>query len=509
MKRAYRTIYRFLQSRTFFKITLVVFLLESAIIAVSAAYPQAFDENFHFGLIRIYSHYWLPFLSSQPPHANAYGAVARDPSYLYHYLMSFPYRIIAHIFHETIGQVIAMRFIDIGLFGAGLILFRRLLLRVGMSGALTNVMLFLFILIPIVPQLAAQVSYDDLMIPLTVWAVLLTFNAIDQLRARRPSIVTFAGLLALCLITTVVKDAFLPIFGAIVVYLVVTGFKAYRHQFKQLKTQLRSSWRAQSKLMRIALVILVIVSSGLVIQRDGVNLVQYHTLQPNCSRVLSVSACKAYSPWYFNYKNQTALANSSGVQFMNPLLYPFDWLYWMWYRLFFAVSGPAKNFKNYPPLPLPAAAAIIVGVVGIAAVIKWHRRILKQNPYMVLLALISLFYIGALVVHGYVTYIHTNVLENMNGRYLLPVLLLVAAIIGQALSFQYTKRFRAKIILTVVVIFLFLEGGGVLTFIDRSDPSWDISNPSIVKANNAARHITKKIVISGKKTYGTNYWFFN
>ena len=74
-----------LGSRRFFLFILCFFLFEAAWIALSAVYPEAFDENFHFGLIQTYSHYWLPFFSSQPPHANAYGAVARDPSYLYHY----------------------------------------------------------------------------------------------------------------------------------------------------------------------------------------------------------------------------------------------------------------------------------------------------------------------------------------------------------------------------------------------------------------------------------------
>src|ERR1700689_5557788 len=125
MKKYLNRVNVILGSKWFFWIILVVFILSAAWIALSAVYPQAFDENFHFGLIQTYSHYWLPFLSSQPPHANAYGAVARDPSYLYHYLMSFPYRLIALFIHGQTGQVIALRFINIGFFSAGLILFRR------------------------------------------------------------------------------------------------------------------------------------------------------------------------------------------------------------------------------------------------------------------------------------------------------------------------------------------------------------------------------------------------
>jgi hypothetical protein len=80
MKNVMARILQFIKSPRFFKIILLFFLLEAVWITFSAAYPQAFDENFHFGLIQVYSHYWLPFLSRQPPNANAYGAVARDPS---------------------------------------------------------------------------------------------------------------------------------------------------------------------------------------------------------------------------------------------------------------------------------------------------------------------------------------------------------------------------------------------------------------------------------------------
>ena len=85
MKEFSKRLLKFISSPRFFVGVLVFFVFESVWIGFSAAYPQAFDENFHFGLIQVYSHHWLPFLSGQPSNANAYGAVARDPSYLYHY----------------------------------------------------------------------------------------------------------------------------------------------------------------------------------------------------------------------------------------------------------------------------------------------------------------------------------------------------------------------------------------------------------------------------------------
>jgi hypothetical protein len=386
MKNLIKRTYEFLRSSRFFKFIFLFFIFESVWIAFSAAYPQAFDENFHFGIIQVYSHYWLPFLSSQPAGASAYGAVARDPSYLYHYLMSFPYRFIALFLHTQIEQVIALRLINVGLLGSGLILSRRVLLRVGISAALANMTILVFVLIPIVPQLAAQINYDNLFIPLTAWAILLTFNVTDQLRARQPSIKSIIGLLSLCLLTGLVKYAFLPIFAGIIVFLIIVAFKAYRHKLRLLGSQLMRSWFTQPHYMKVVLLMIGVISIGMFVQRDGVNLIDYHSLEPNCSSILSVHACEAYSPWDYNYTQHNYLLSvKSTTSFMNPVFYTFNWIYWMWYRLFFAVNGPAQDFANYPPLPLPAAAAIVLAFGGAIATFKWRHKIFKGNINLILL----------------------------------------------------------------------------------------------------------------------------
>jgi hypothetical protein len=56
---------------------------------------------------------------------------------------------------------------------------------------------------------------------------------------------------------------------------------------------------------------------------------------------------------------------------------------------------------------------------------------------------------------------------------------------------------------------MFLEGGGLLTFIARSDNNWYWDNDAVVKVNHAAKKITSKIVVKGKETYTTKDWFFN
>src|SRR6185312_5810861 len=102
-----RRILTIVSSPRFFWAIVLLLAFQASWIALSARYPMAFDEDFHFGVIRIYAHHLSPFLSGQPPGADAYGAVAHDPSYLYHYLMSFPYRLISLFTDNQTAQVIA------------------------------------------------------------------------------------------------------------------------------------------------------------------------------------------------------------------------------------------------------------------------------------------------------------------------------------------------------------------------------------------------------------------
>jgi hypothetical protein len=194
---------------------------------------------------------------------------------------------------------------------------------------------------------------------------------------------------------------------------------------------------------------------------------------------------------------------------MNPLTFLLEWVYWMWYRLFFAVNGPVSGFTNYPPLPLPSAAAIVIVLIGLFCIIKWWHKIFHRNSHLIFLAITCAIYIVALVMQGYSSYRYTGILENMNGRYLLPIILLMAAIFARAIALALRKATTAKALISVFVLILFLQGGGFITFITRSDDTWYFQNTVVTKANNDARKIINPVVLNGEKQYSTSYWFFN
>lgn len=501
-----------LNSRRFFWAVLIFFLFESFWIALSAAYPMAFDENFHYGLIKLYAHYWLPFLTNQPPNADAFGAVPRDPSYLYHYSMSFPYRLIAQVTHSELRQIILLRLINIALFATGLILFRKLLLRVRLSVRFTNLILALFVLIPVVPLLAGQVNYDNMLLPLVAWACLLTLDVTDQIRANKLSIRTVLTLAIVCFLTTLVKYEFMPVFAGIVLFLLYIYQRSSVSSWRKLLPTLWKSWQKQPTRVRLILVILFVISVGLFAQRDGVNLVQYHTFSPECSKVLNVKSCSKYSPWAYNYYDhrevQKSLAKGT-MTYVNPVSYTGWWVYWLWYRSFFAVNGPTTDFTNYPPLPLPALAGMLIGIFGIVAIALRWRSLFKNNPYMLFFLIVSVIYLMALWFEAYTTYRYTGVFEIMNGRYVFPILLLIAALIAKSIAGLLRKFPTVKVSLALIALVFFLEGGGFMTFIARSNEKWDWPNSNVIRANNAARKVLQPVVYEGSKTYYTKEWFFN
>jgi len=491
-------IVRVLSSRLFWYGILVFFVLESLWVAVSSVYPMAFDEDFHLGLIKLYSHYWLPFLHQQPAGADALGAVARDPSYLYHYLFSFPYRVVALFTDSQTAQIIVLRLLNIGLFAVALVLFRRVLRVAGSSPALRNVSLAIFVLIPIVPLLAGQINYDNLVLPLMAWVCLLAHAALGQLKRREINYRTLGLLLSVSLLASLVTHIFLPIMVVVIGFVGGCALAAFWKHGKALRTALRAGFFGLSRWSKIGLMSLLVVSLGLFVQRDGVNVLSYGTPVPDCGQVLGVGRCDGYSPWA---RNELFAEQKNGSAMDRPLDYTTTWLMSLHFRSFFVVSGPNNQFANYPPLPLPSATAIVVLLSGVVALLLHWRQAFAGRRLLVLFLCISTVYAVALWLEDYSQYRYTGQPVAVNGRYLLVIVLPLAAIFGRALRLALQPVAGLKPWLTVAVLLLFLQGGGVLSYISRSDASWDWPTSWVVTMNDTARRMLAPVLIESGKQY--------
>ena len=481
---------RFTASRSFFWCIVALLVVQASWIALTSHYPMAFDEDFHLGIIKIYAQHLNPFLGSQPAGADMFGAVARDPSYLYHYIFSFPYRLIHSFTNNETVIVITLRFLNIALFAAGLVVFRKLLQRLQASATVINICLLFFVLIPVVPQLAGQINYDNLFVPAIALDLLITLKFTDQFRSQKQiNIKLLLLLLNAWLLTSLVKYATLPVFAASVVYVGIQMVRVLGVSFTTWRTAVRSGYNSStvSRLKFAILVLMTMISVGLFSQRYGVNLLRYHEPIPDCSQVLSIKQCRAYGPWIRDYDfsiNKVAEAH-------NPLVFTGDWLHGMWLRLYFAVDGPATSYQSRGPLPVPALSAIVVGVTGLLAMIVGFRKLLSvyQAPTVALFIGVSVIYISTLWFDEYRAYVRTGQPVAINGRYLLPFLPLLLVL--SALAGIELLRKHPRIIYTVVALILLsqLWGGGALTYILRSNDAWYLPSNTVRDANHVVQAV--------------------
>jgi hypothetical protein len=480
----------FMSSEAFFYTVMVLFFLSSLWIALSGRYPMAFDENYHYGIIKAYSHQLSPFFSHPPLHSEALGDITRFPSYLFHYLLSFLYRLLSLFTNSDSVKIIVLRIINIMLLGSSLFVFRRIFKKLKVGSGVSNIALLFFVLTPVVPFLAAQINYDNLLIPLTAWALLLLLTVIERLKAGKLDVRLSIGLLTLCLFTSLVKYTFLPIFAVIGVAGIYVMVHERKRQKLQIWKQLKSSFKMLGLSSKLMLVVGLVLGLGLFVERYGVNIVKYHSPVPDCQQVLSEKSCLQYGPWARDYY---LVHSKTGPPSWNALRYTGHWSAQNMHELFFAID---QNYYEQSPLPLPYYAAWIFGGAGLLLIIlNWKK--LRQLPHFNLATGIILFYAAALWADNYHRFLTVNWPVAIHGRYLLPLLPLVYVLVAYAFKVSLNSSKPAsyfKIPLATVAIFCMLQGGTV-TYIVRSADSWCWHNEAVVSINSSARRVLDKIVL--------------
>lgn len=466
MKNLSNSIATVVRSRVFFVVVLVLFVVEAMWIALSARYPMAFDEEYHLGIIRLYAHQVSPLFAHQPGGSAPFGALTRDPSYLYHWLMSFPYRWLHGQVSEQ-ATIIALRLLDVAFFATGLALWRKVLLKTKAGLGTVHVALLFLVLVPVVPLLAGQINYDNLLMLLVPLNILLALRLRDGLQKKRLNPALLLTILSMGMLGSLVKFAYLPIFAAIAVYVLYASVRSVRSRRKLLQWT-RKGWGQSPTKSYVALAGFVL-SFALFVQMYGINIVRYHNITPQCGQVLSTQQCLAYGPWARNYRYAQS-AHSVGVG--NPVYFAGGWLYGMFQRSFFAINGPGgpASYANEPPLPLLTFAAVGVLGFGVAALWRFRREVLRGDPVLAVLLSVAGAYVLALVGRNYHDYLQLGHLVAINGRYLVLVMLPVMVALGAACQRMVARKWQGPVLILAVV--LFLQGGGVLSFIHESNENW-------------------------------------
>lgn len=484
-----------LASTKFFIGILALYTVQALWIAISSNLLP-YDEYYHIGIIRFYAQQWSPFISNQPAEMSLYGDLTRLPSYIYHYLMSFPYRVFSAFIDNEQIVVMLLRFINIAMVVAGVILFRRLFLRAKISRQITHISLALFTLLPIMSILGAQNNYDNLMLLLTPIFLSSAYRLVTEpLRLHR-----LFAFLSVGMLTTLVKHNF------IVVFLIVSGYVFVRITLKhraKIFEVLKKDYAKASKKLLIITTILFAISTGLFIERHGVNTIRYRQIKVDCAKVQSREVCQNYSPWR---RNQSALAKNFRAEnlYSNPFSFSIHWATTITrgFNAVYAniipddlnVPDPYGHYVFKPVMPLMLIACyVIFGWVLIVIALRfkyfWNNEFFRLS----LISFVALA--GALWIFNYTFYLKYGRAYAVQARYLLPLMPPIFAVaVSGAQQVIRGRVFRQTLL--VASIGLFIYSGGIMGWIIRSEPDWYIRNDAIIHIHQNAKAVFSKVIIN-------------
>jgi hypothetical protein len=463
-------------SSWFFYLTLTIFILSSVWVATASLYPMAFDEEFHYGLIQIYAGSLAPYGIETSSDMAQYGAATKDVSYLFHYLMSFPYRILEAFGASSQLTIVLLRLLNIGMMIGAFILFRRAFrLAFPTHPGMVNLSLAVFSLVPIVPVLAGQLNYDNLLIIIVAYITLLAvkfWKHMDETGVL-PVKITWAILLSLLFVMPV-KYASLPIVGGLLLWLAVVVFrKSNKRPTFELRRFIVSTWKAP---VRSRVILTALLVAGLFFAaRYPLNFIQHGNFIVSCDEVFSEQACQAYGPWErTRMLRQERPENFIPIPFVSYLM-----TYWipdMAERMTFAVAGKTNDFQTKDALPLLKRTFMVFFFIGLGALM--YQIILRRGKLPVL-AWFSVFlavpYIITLAIRLYGGYVSSAQPVAINGRYLL-IFLPVLSIVFIWATYESLKSVRLQraspLLALFVLAVLIVTGGGVSTYILLSEPHW-------------------------------------
>lgn len=466
-----------LGSNWFFAFIIAFFLFQTIWIALSAIYPMLFDEEYHLGIIDIYSRQISPFIYAQPADAAFHGDITRYGSYLFHYLMSVPYGIIQNFTNDIQTTVILMRLICIGFVTAGLFVFRAFLLRAGLTKSMTHLSIAIFTMIPIVPLALSQVNYDSLAFLLIA---IIFYLAIRSVEGGKNQITWIMLLLSTSALASLVKFTVLPVAFANVLFVAVVTWK--KHKEKTLHI-MRKQLRALPKATLILSILFLLFSIGMFSERYVVNLVKYRAIEPKCDQIHPKESCIQYAIWR---RDTTWKKENEEIQKKrnNPLAYTYkSWIPDV-YNDFtgvaaFTYDDPNQEIKiRYLPTAIKWSPGTIVMRVAswtmlavsiIALIVTWKKLPNRKLRYLTMGTLLIFFV--SMWLRNYSDYLYIGTVTATQGRYYIPLLIPILAVVG--LAFRYLlPRMRQQAAFLVLCLVLLSQGGGAANYILYSSSLW-------------------------------------
>lgn len=438
------------------------FIFQAIWIALSTKPGIPPDENFHMKLIRLYSERSFdPFLDNQEGYF-VLGDVIRNPSILYHYLLSWPYRLLSNF--ENI--YIWFRFFNIALAVASLYMVKRIGETLNLSRTAINLSIFMLANTLMFVFLSASVNYDNLIILLS----LASFNLLLALFKRiKPK--TFLLLLSVILGGVLVKLAFLPLAILEVGALLIWYRKSIFSQFKSIYTSIiTKKFVTRNMALLVVFLLLIIIA----VERFGLNYAQYGKLLPACTQVHAIEECR----------NSAIFRRGESIKQMN-LQPEFGLKQFIpkWVEAMKRKTYGIMGHKSTGETPfIKYGVWLIAALMLIAVVTKFDK---KEVPINYLL-LIGVTYVSILLYVNFSTYMRTGLYGlALQGRYAFPVLP-VLYLVGNFYVARLLTKKKLIPLYAIFVIGVFITAG-LPSYIYLTDASWH--NDFMVEINRTIKDL--------------------
>ncbi|MBT1672856.1 hypothetical protein [Curtobacterium flaccumfaciens] len=439
-----------LSSRASFVVVLTVFVVMGFAFAgwFHVHVAAAPDERGHVWNILLYAERPVlagPYLQQVDPSQLWMGELVRSPLYLYHYLMSFPARGALAIGLDYEEVVFVLRAVDVLWAASGLIALRSLFQHARVPASIGLLAIVATAFTGRFTWQAASVSYDA-----PAMAALFVFAAVAVRFVRGGGLRTLAWMAVAALFALLMKYSQAPFvlaggFFAILLRYRAAGWSWLRHPVQRAVGGLRAR-PGQS----IVLLVIGGVLTALAIERFGLNLLQFHAVNPACTALHSRADCMDYAIFRRNYAASRAhdLAEVNGTL---PAFAPLSFL-WSWVTIYFQSLfffwGASFPWRPNPSVVVFGASSAVVGI-GIA--LTQARRIL-HDAALTWCAAVAATYTFAVLCFNAATMVNLGESYAFSGRYLLPAMpLAVVVVLVGVRTWLRRLRPRTRSVATAVV----------------------------------------------------------
>jgi hypothetical protein len=394
----------------------------------------------------MYTERLSPFFSEQQEKWDYLGEIARDPSYLFYYLMSLPLRLIQSITDSYFIHVLSLRIMMLSVFIAGLVAYRKLLIRVTKSKPITHIALLVFTLLPVYATFNAVVNYDIIVFTLTPVFLWLFLDLVKvPFDTRKWSYLVFIGGF-----TSLIKFSFLPVFAA--AFFIILHRLWTTKRSTSLRT-VKGNYLKQPTTHKIIIVLLVALTCAAIVERPVYNQLVYGRVTAPCVKVLSKERCLE------NYTAARSIrfreAKPDNFSPVNPLEYLLTtWSIGMT-RTQMKVIPDAKTYAHLETL-------FYISTISGTTLILINLKKLLRNRSAKYILILSVAYLGVLFIENFGSYVRSAQPVAISARYMMlfaPFLIALAIMSFRDMFANYQKFML--LVFTLFMLVLLTQGGGI------------------------------------------------